>query len=314
MALGVIKALKQRGLNVPDDIGVAGFDDLEGFMAEPPLTTIRQPVRELGSRAIELVLTWLRGEPVPDQNIFAPELVVRASCGERRAESFAPAVEGRATGVRLMTDSDQATGCMAAALDVLTLVEKLRVELTPTLGRKNRAKGEELFASATRAAELNVREASKLRELLQRARRHTLQRLAQVGAEAKSIEKLAGILTEGLSAMTVDGLYVVLTDPNKPAESRLVYAYEEGRRLKPGPRWHAFPTRQLLPSDVIDDQPPSSWVVMPLSDKGNDLGIIVARGDTVNVDVLNRLANTLAVGVGHTLDGASLTSVTPAEA
>lgn len=313
MALGVIRALKQRGLRVPEDVGVAGFDDLEGFMADPPLTTIRQPVRELGGRAVELVLSWLRGEPVPDQNIFAPELVVRSSCGERRPESFPPAIDGRATGVRLMTDSDQATGCMAAALDVLSLVENLRAELMPSLGRKNRARGEELFASATRAAELNVREASKLRELLQRARRHALQRLAQVGVDAKSFEKLAGILTEGLSAMTVDGLYVVLNDASKPDESKLVYGYEEGRRLKAGSFWNAFPTRQLLPSTIIDQQPPSSWVVMPFSDKGNDLGIIVARGDTVNVDVLNRLANTLAVGVAHTLESASVTG-TPAEA
>jgi hypothetical protein len=277
------------------------------------LTTIRQPVREIGSCAADLVLAWLRGDPVPEQNIFAPELVVRSSCGEAGKQSFPPAIDGRATGVRLMTDSDAATGCMAAALDVLTLIEKLHVDVLPAVSRKSKAKGEELFAAAVRAAQVNVREASKFRELLQRARRHSLQRLVQVGADNKNFDKLASVLTEGLPAMTVDGLYLVLTDASNPDESRLVYGYEEGRRLKADARWNSFPKRQLLPTGIIDQQPPSSWVVMPLADKGSDIGIIVARGDMVNVDVVNRLATTLSPAIARSLNDSASTG-TSAEA
>jgi len=61
-ALGALRVARMRGLRVPEDISLVGFDDL--FIAsytEPPLTTIRQPKRRMGQRAMELLLQLLRG-------------------------------------------------------------------------------------------------------------------------------------------------------------------------------------------------------------------------------------------------------------
>ncbi|MDG4798899.1 LacI family DNA-binding transcriptional regulator [Micromonospora sp. WMMD1082] len=81
MALGVYEAVRQRGLRVPDDISVVGFDDLpEVRWCSPPLTTVRQPLAEMGMLAARTVLRLARGEKVESPRVeLATELVIRDS-------------------------------------------------------------------------------------------------------------------------------------------------------------------------------------------------------------------------------------------
>jgi LacI family transcriptional regulator len=81
MALGVYEAVRLRGLRVPDDISVVGFDDLpEARWSSPPLTTVRQPLAEMGLLAARTVLRLARGEELESPRIeLATELVVRDS-------------------------------------------------------------------------------------------------------------------------------------------------------------------------------------------------------------------------------------------
>jgi LacI family transcriptional regulator len=81
MALGVYEAVRQRGLRVPDDVSVVGFDDLpEARWSSPPLTTVRQPLAEMGLLAARTVLRLARGEELESPRIeLATELVVRDS-------------------------------------------------------------------------------------------------------------------------------------------------------------------------------------------------------------------------------------------
>ncbi|WP_338676294.1 LacI family DNA-binding transcriptional regulator [Streptomyces sp. SCSIO 30461] len=81
MALGAIRAARQRGLEVPRDISVVGFDDspLIAF-TDPPLTTIRKPVPAMGQAAVRTLLEEIGGTPAPHSEfVFMPELVVRGS-------------------------------------------------------------------------------------------------------------------------------------------------------------------------------------------------------------------------------------------
>ncbi|MBD5787954.1 LacI family DNA-binding transcriptional regulator [Cellulosimicrobium terreum] len=83
MALGAIRAARARGLVVPDDVSVVGYDDspLIGF-TDPPLTTVRQPVASMAHAAISALLTEIQGDRAPrTELLFQTELIVRESTG-----------------------------------------------------------------------------------------------------------------------------------------------------------------------------------------------------------------------------------------
>jgi LacI family transcriptional regulator len=83
MALGALRAARDAGLVVPDDVGVVGFDDLpSSAVSDPPLTTVRQPIRRVGAQAVESLIEVLAtgGEP-PRHIIMNTQLVIRQSCG-----------------------------------------------------------------------------------------------------------------------------------------------------------------------------------------------------------------------------------------
>ncbi|UFU04912.1 LacI family DNA-binding transcriptional regulator [Ruania halotolerans] len=81
MALGAIRAARARGLSVPEDVSVIGYDDspLIAF-TDPPLTTIRQSVDAMSTAAVTSLLAEISGQPAPrTELLFTPELIVRGS-------------------------------------------------------------------------------------------------------------------------------------------------------------------------------------------------------------------------------------------
>lgn len=83
MAFGAIRALQQAGRRVPDDVAIVGFDDAQiATLTEPKLTTIRQPILELGRAAVNLLCCLVEQDDFPpQQQTLSTELVVRDSCG-----------------------------------------------------------------------------------------------------------------------------------------------------------------------------------------------------------------------------------------
>ncbi len=82
MAVGAMRALREAGKRVPEDIGLAGFDDIPvAARMEPPLTTVRQPIHRTGSVAAETLIDLIEeGESRPRRVILPTELVIRSSC------------------------------------------------------------------------------------------------------------------------------------------------------------------------------------------------------------------------------------------
>ena len=92
-ALGVMHALARRGINVPDQVAVTGFDDVPvARHMQPPLTTVRQPILELGATAFDVLRSQIEGEARPADTVLPVRLIIRESCGC----SPMPQAEGRA--------------------------------------------------------------------------------------------------------------------------------------------------------------------------------------------------------------------------
>jgi LacI family transcriptional regulator len=86
-AIATITAALDLGLRVPEDLSVVGFDNIpESVLCTPPLTTVNQPIRTMGERAVELLIRLIREQPVEATHLtLATELVVRGSTAPARS-------------------------------------------------------------------------------------------------------------------------------------------------------------------------------------------------------------------------------------
>ncbi len=80
--MGAIRALQELGVRVGTDVGVIGFNDtVLGACIDPPLTTVRVPIYELGQAAAEILVEQIHATgPIPNHRILPAQLVVRQSC------------------------------------------------------------------------------------------------------------------------------------------------------------------------------------------------------------------------------------------
>lgn len=82
MAAGALKALAELGRRCPEQIALVGFDDaLSSRISSPAITTVRQPVFQLGAQAADVIMAQWRGEVCPPLSTLATEAVIRESCG-----------------------------------------------------------------------------------------------------------------------------------------------------------------------------------------------------------------------------------------
>ncbi|MDD5072324.1 MAG: LacI family DNA-binding transcriptional regulator [Candidatus Omnitrophica bacterium] len=82
MAIGAMRVMKAQGISIPKDMALMGFDNtLEVAYVEPPLTTIRQPLQEMGEKAVDLAVRSMNDENFePQMAVIKPELIKRQSC------------------------------------------------------------------------------------------------------------------------------------------------------------------------------------------------------------------------------------------
>ncbi|MCU9613130.1 LacI family transcriptional regulator [Caldibacillus lycopersici] len=81
MAMGVIKCLKDNGIKVPEDVSVAGYDDLLfSSMFDPPLTTVKQPIEEMCKETVDILIKRLQGyDKEFNVHLYPSELIIRES-------------------------------------------------------------------------------------------------------------------------------------------------------------------------------------------------------------------------------------------
>jgi putative nucleotidyltransferase with HDIG domain len=82
MLIGVYRELVRRGIKVPGEVALGGFDNIdETKMTAPPITTVSQPLYEEGEKAVDFLADRMEGKPVPEIYAFPARLIVRQSCG-----------------------------------------------------------------------------------------------------------------------------------------------------------------------------------------------------------------------------------------
>jgi LacI family transcriptional regulator len=88
-AFGTMDAARERGLRIPDDISIIGFDDVpQASFVYPKLTTVRQPLEQMGQVAAKMLLEQIEDQSRPPQRVaLATQLVIRDSCGPYQTES-----------------------------------------------------------------------------------------------------------------------------------------------------------------------------------------------------------------------------------
>jgi LacI family transcriptional regulator len=91
-AFGVLNAAREAGLRVPDDLSVVGFDDVPmAELVHPSLTTVRQPLYEIGRSAADMLIHWVEGLPPEPRRIVLPtQLMIRSSCAAPSINNRAP--------------------------------------------------------------------------------------------------------------------------------------------------------------------------------------------------------------------------------
>jgi LacI family transcriptional regulator len=88
-AFGVMEAVREHGLRIPDDVSIVGFDDIpQAAHVHPPLTTVRQPLEEMGRAATRMLLEHIQDPLHPPERVQLPtELVLRQSCCPNRSHA-----------------------------------------------------------------------------------------------------------------------------------------------------------------------------------------------------------------------------------
>jgi LacI family transcriptional regulator len=116
-AIGAMGALRDRGITIPDDVALVGYNDTALAAALPvPLTTVRSPMHEIGRRGLALLLAMLRGEPVESLRL-SPTLVIRESTGAGQRTAAPTPVTARDGSVSQRRDARGVCHTLAACLD-----------------------------------------------------------------------------------------------------------------------------------------------------------------------------------------------------
>jgi DNA-binding LacI/PurR family transcriptional regulator/signal transduction histidine kinase len=297
MALGAMEVLREHGLRVPQDVAVAGFDGIEeGRYLTPPLTTVIQPLGELGSRAVDLLVDRMNGgEPVEEVLTCTP--LFRRSCGcvpRKGAEADLAAIGTRATAQERRTierlaalaragDEEGFAACLDAALsasavdrDLLSWIDFLAVarRLAFPAGRRMSPAATSLFEFASGLVGMTASRLQAARRVAEERRMAALREISAYLGGAFELPLMLRRLEEGLASLGIARGYVALFDGDDASAgwARLVLATRPGRRsttAKPGRR---FRVERLLPTGEGNGWRAGRWILEPLVYQDEALG------------------------------------------
>jgi DNA-binding LacI/PurR family transcriptional regulator/signal transduction histidine kinase len=314
MAVGALRALASRGIDVPREVSVTGFDDTEDSrFSEPPLTTVRQPAAELGRMAVariarELGLAREQGlasRPGLASDPLAPgpavSFVIRESCGcpyapEPEEPSARGGYESPEAGPGLRADSFEDLAAVSA-----------EVNREVSAGRNPSRLRRLPIATAIREAALLAVAEGECRFLA--SQRFAAERRVSVLGEIEAslvssfaIEDILGQIARGARELGISGCWLILFESKgaSPDWSKLLLAADaKGTRIL-APYGLRFRTAELVPRGLPGTW--SSYVCEPLRFGDDRLGYLVCTADSTD----RRMYEALRDQVSGALKGALL--------
>jgi sigma-B regulation protein RsbU (phosphoserine phosphatase) len=300
-AMGVMQELSARGIVIPDQVAVLGFDDIGvSPYLESPLTTVRQPVREQARRAWSVLLAHVAGE-LPSQTITLPtQLVVRESCGCTAywlgaggvetspavtaanrdfyealwadlsgGGSFLPRLEGAVKAAAGRGDD------VSSYQKIVTLLQKGALDLFGARRDEWRRVNAQLHEARVRVSNASERmpamQQLRLEDLF-----HRLSRLDRSLTAAEDLAALARAAGAHLPEFGITSVYVCTYEGDAvPAEwARLVVAWDAKRELALPPDGVRFRCREFLPEGFLSNDP-SVYIAYSLARDGTNFGYVV---------------------------------------
>ncbi len=319
MALGAIDVLRENGQRVPQDVAVAGFDGIEeGRYLTPPLTTVIQPLGELGSRAVDLLVERMDGGR-PTEQVLTCTPAIRQSCG--CGPRMGPGADLAAAGKRATADERRAIDRLAALArrgDTDGFVTRLDSALAASSIDDDLSRWNDFLAIVRRKALPPGKRASPALSSLfefasgligetgsrmQAARRvdgerrmAALREISAYLAGAFDLPLMLQRLQEGLASLGIAGGYVALFDDEGPASrwSRLILVIRPGRRSGLTRKGRRFPTERLLPRSEGEEWRVGHWILEPLVYQDEALGYFLLSGGVGDPAVYDTLREQLS--------------------
>jgi signal transduction histidine kinase/DNA-binding LacI/PurR family transcriptional regulator len=283
LAIPLLRGLIERGVDVPDDILLIGFDDdAEIEWSAPALTTVRQPLAEQARKATDHVF----GLPTDAVTRLPVSLVVRRSCGcmpsriaasgAANASRIASLCKRGLDGARLLAGIDRLLRESVQRGDDPRTLQALVTDVQESVGGVTSPIWEEARALAANAAS-GVYALRHVREV-QRAR--AFGEMSSALINAPDWDAVGAILAKELPRLGVLGVYVVVYADRKHPESgaKLLLSCEEDGLIRVEPDG-VFDTRELLPPACKRHDNTLLYVVTPLSSRGVAFGYIVFAGE-----------------------------------
>lgn len=304
LARWAMEALQERGIRVPQDIAVVGYDNISAYQfLSPPLTTVHQPIAEKARLATEMLLARLAGETIPERTVLPTRLVVRRSCGCQRPTTEHPALQNPTEQTTFPSTSAPQAGALFdaffAELDgkkTGNFTSLLEETLNASARSGSRAGIWQDIVTALRqsAAKLEMPARSQAEEMLNQAQamvdeateqwlmRQWLRMENQMqitgllsGALISALrsEKLSDVLAQWLPLLGIERCFVAqFENPDQPAGwARWIVAYDQHQAttLEPNQRFRA---PELIPASLIPHSRRFNMVVVPVRFPSEQVG------------------------------------------
>ncbi len=318
MALGALQALRRRGVAVPEEVALVGFDGIEeGRFVTPPLTTVLQPLQEMGAAAVDLALQALEGGKPADLHLAAAP-VIRQSCGcpprlgrDPQITDLPPqaAPEDRAAIAVLgeLASRGDAEGFIARLNKALAACtheggdpEKWNDYLFVIRNRLPAGAGlpADLFEFARMlVGEVEARQQAARRVAAER-RLATLRAIGASLAGAFEMPVMLESLQAGLARLGIGGGYLALFQDRDALWSRLVLAPGQAGERRgtagSGRQGRKFRTSRLLPAAAGGEWRRERWVLEPLVFQDEPLGYLLFPGGAEEPAVYDSLPEQVA--------------------